>query len=71
MDAFDYTDEKKSITIDFSQAHIWDDSAVGAIDKVVLKLRENANNVNLIHLNEPSQKLVDSLAISAKQGKTD
>ncbi|WP_110928251.1 SulP family inorganic anion transporter [Bacillus massiliglaciei] len=63
VDAFDYTAENKHIVIDFSTSHVWDDSAVGAIDKAVMKLRENHNHVTLKNLNAASKKLVDKLAV--------
>jgi len=61
--AFDTSEQNKKVSIDFSQARVWDDSAVGAIDKVVLKLRENNNTVSIIGLDSASKKLVDKLAI--------
>lgn len=60
LDAFDYHEEKKDILIDFSKSHVWDDSAVGAIDKVVSKYRDN-NRVVIKNLNCSSSKLVHSL----------
>ena len=63
VDAFDFTTENKNIIIDFSTAHVWDDSAVGAIDKVVIKYRENHNQVTIKNLNAASKKLVDKLAV--------
>ncbi|WP_455919594.1 hypothetical protein [Priestia megaterium] len=51
------------ILIDFSEAHIWDDSAVAAIDKVVLKLKEQTSaEVKLTGLNDVSDELVQKLA---------
>ena len=63
VDAFDFAVEHKNVVIDFSNAHIWDDSAVGAIDKVVMKYRENDNIVTITNLNSASKKLVERLAI--------
>ena len=63
LEAFDTTVENEKIIIDFSQSHVWDDSGVGAIDKVVLKYYENNNQVSLRGLNKTSQQLVDKLAI--------
>lgn len=63
VDAFDFTSENQKIVIDFSTAHVWDDSAVGAIDKVVMKCRENQNAIIIKNLNAASKKLVDKLAI--------
>ncbi|MEC4200446.1 SulP family inorganic anion transporter [Bacillus sp. AAVF1] len=57
------TDEQtKKVILDFSEAHIWDDSAVAAIDKVVLKMKDQGIDVDLIGLNESSWKLVEKLA---------
>ncbi|OCA81250.1 SulP family inorganic anion transporter [Pseudobacillus wudalianchiensis] len=63
LDAFDFTVEHKEIVIDFSGAHIWDDSAVGAIDKVVMKYNEGHNRVTIKGLNSPSQRIVDKLTV--------
>ncbi|MGM7636956.1 SulP family inorganic anion transporter [Bacillus sp. Hm123] len=63
VDSFDFNTENSKVIIDFSNAHIWDDSAVGAIDKVVMKYRENNNHVTVKNLNSASKKLVDQLAI--------
>jgi len=63
IESFDFTVENEEIVIDFSNTHVWDDSGVGAIDKVVLKFFENHNTVAIEGLNTSSQKLVDKLAI--------
>lgn len=60
---FDQSVSNENIVIDFSSAHIWDDSAVGAVDTVMIKLQENKNHVKIIGLNKSSKKLVDQLAI--------
>lgn len=61
---FDFSVENKKIVIDFSSSHVWDDSAVGAIDKVILKYRENNNDVSITNLNAASKKLVEQLGES-------
>lgn len=66
LDAFDYTVNNKEIVIDFSNAHIWDESAVGAIDKAILKYNSNHNVVSIRGLNSASEKMVDKLAIYKK-----
>lgn len=63
LEKFDYEVEGQRIVIDFSDAHVWDDSGVGAIDRVVLKFKENRNEVILEGLDSGSKKLVDKLAI--------
>src|SRR5699024_7719724 len=61
VDAFDYEVKDMKITIDFTEAHVWDDSAVGAIDKVILKYKDNGNHVVIHGLNESSKKMVEKL----------
>lgn len=63
IESFDFTIKNKTIIIDFSNTHVWDDSAVGAIDKVVMKYRSNDNDVIIRGLNHSSKSLVDTLGI--------
>lgn len=62
IESFDFSAQNSTIIIDFSKAHIWDDSAVGAIDKVVMKYYEDHNKVTIKGLNSASKKIVDRLA---------
>ncbi|OZM58076.1 sodium-independent anion transporter [Lottiidibacillus patelloidae] len=59
---FNYSEELESVEIDLSRSHIWDDSAVAAIDKIVAKFEANAITVKVTGLNEDSSELVDKLA---------
>ncbi|MCU4787282.1 SulP family inorganic anion transporter [Bacillus cereus] len=63
VESFDFNVKNRSIVIDFSNMHVWDDSAVGAIDKVVIKYQENQNIVTITNLNSSSKKLVEKLAV--------
>ncbi|AUD12867.1 MULTISPECIES: SulP family inorganic anion transporter [unclassified Planococcus (in: firmicutes)] len=63
LEKFDFDIEREKVIVDFTDAHIWDDSGVGAVDRVVLKFRENANEVEVTGLDAGSQKLIDQLAI--------
>ncbi|CAM3800686.1 MULTISPECIES: SulP family inorganic anion transporter [Paenibacillus] len=63
VNAFDYNVTDKDIVLDFSNAHIWDDSGVGAVDKVVIKYRANHNRVTIKGLNASSEKIVNRLAV--------
>lgn len=63
LDAFNFNEELEFVLIDLTHAHIWDQSAVGAIDKVVIKFRRNGAEVELIGLNEASATLLDKLAV--------
>jgi len=48
-----------TVIIDMHEAHFWDISATGMIDKIVLRLRNEGKSVELIGLNEASSTLVD------------
>lgn len=66
--AIDFNGEVKKVEIDFTHAHIWDDSGVAAIDKIVLKLRNYGVTVQLSGLNKSSSNLIDRLAVHPKAG---
>ncbi len=68
INSFDVKENARKVEIDFTQAHVWDDSAVAAIDKIVIKYRENNTEVKILGLNEPSSSLVKRLAIHDKPG---
>ncbi len=59
IEAFDFKEVLEDITIDLTQAHFWDLSAVGAMDKVVLKFRREGTTVKLLGLNEASSTIID------------
>src|SRR5690606_2759084 len=63
LEKFDYDLENEKVVIDFTDAHIWDDSGVGAVDRVVLKFRESGNRVEITGLDAGSRKLIEGLAI--------
>ncbi|PLT33707.1 SulP family inorganic anion transporter [Bacillus sp. V5-8f] len=65
---FDFKEKAETIVIDFSNSHVWDDSAVGAIDKVVLKYNENGKTVQIFGLNKDSSALIEKLAVYNKPG---
>lgn len=60
---FDFKEAIKEIDLDFTHAHLWDDSAIGALDKVVIKYQQNGVKVNLKGLNTDSTRLLDKLAV--------
>ncbi len=57
-----------SVTIDVSGAHFWDISGVGALDKIVARLRRDGANVEVIGYNRASAALVDRFALHDKTG---
>ena len=62
VSAFDYKEVLDRVVIDVSRAHFWDISAVGALDKVVLKFRREGTDVEIRGMNEASATLVRSFA---------
>ncbi|PLT30682.1 SulP family inorganic anion transporter [Peribacillus deserti] len=58
--------EDDAVVIDFTESHLWDDSAVGAIDRIVLKYKELGTGVTIKGLDSASSKLIDKLAIFDK-----
>jgi SulP family sulfate permease len=63
---FDFREVLERVVIDVSHAHFWDLSAVGALDKVVLKYRREGTAVEIIGLNEASATIVDRLGVHDK-----
>ena len=49
----------RTVRIDVSGAHFWDITAVGALDKVVQRLRQHGCTVQVLGLDAASQRLVD------------
>jgi SulP family sulfate permease len=58
-DHFDLRDTAANVRIDLTQAHLWDITAVGALEDVVTRMRRHGIAVELIGLNEASAILVD------------
>jgi SulP family sulfate permease len=65
-DAVDVLEPVERIVIDVSGAHFWDISAVAALDRVVLKIRRQHREVDVLGLNAASATLVDRFAIHDK-----
>lgn len=71
VNAFDYKEVIEKVRIDVSRAHFWDITAVSALDKVVIKFRREATEVEVIGLNEASTTMVDKFAVHDKDGADD
>lgn len=61
--AFNFKEDLTQVTLNLTHAHIWDQAAVAAIDRVILKFRQNGAEVDLLGLNESSAMLMDKLAV--------
>ncbi|MGG1575869.1 STAS domain-containing protein [Fictibacillus sp. NRS-1165] len=47
VNSFDFRENEAEVDIDFSNAHLWDDSVVGVVDRVVMKFHQSGITVNL------------------------
>ena len=68
LDTFDFQEDVDKVIIDLTESHVWDGSAVAAIDKAVMRFRQRGVEVEVIGLNERSASLLDRLAVHDKPG---
>lgn len=66
INAFGFKESLENVVIDLSEAHFWDITAVGALDKVVLKYRNYGTRVDVVGLNRASETLIDRHGIHDK-----
>ncbi len=59
---FNFTDTVQEVEIDLTHAHLWDDSAIGALDKIEMKFEQNDIEVYYSGLNEDSQHLKNRMS---------
>ncbi|PAV26862.1 SulP family sulfate permease [Tamilnaduibacter salinus] len=71
IDAFDFREAVEHVVIDLSRAHFWDITAVGALDKAVIKFRREGAEVEVIGLNEASATIVDRFGVHDKPDAVD
>lgn len=64
--SFDFKEVIEKVRIDVSRAHFWDITAISALDKVILKFRREATEVEVVGLNEASATMVDRFAVHDK-----
>jgi sulfate permease, SulP family len=63
IQSFDYEIGRAShVVLDLTDSHLWDDSAVAAVDKIVYKFEERGVKVEIIGLNKSSSDLIDKLS---------
>ena len=68
LTAFDFKEAIDKVVIDVSQAHFWDLTSVGALDKAVLKFRREGTEVEILGMNEATATIVSRLAEHDKPG---
>lgn len=66
--AFQSEDEATDILIDVSAAHFWDISGVGALDKIIARLRREGRSVEVVGYNRASADIIDRFALHDKTG---
>ena len=71
LEGFDFHEHPKAMTVNLTHAHLWDQSAVDAVDKVVLRFRKTGTEVQLVGLNEASATLLERLAIHDRDDAPD
>ncbi|TVQ29389.1 MAG: SulP family inorganic anion transporter [Wenzhouxiangella sp.] len=64
--AFDFREVIERVRIDVSAAHFWDLSAVGALDRAILKFRREGVEIDLVGMSEASRTMVDRLGVHDK-----
>ena len=65
---FDFQEDVDHVVIDLSASHVWDGSAVAAIDKAVIRFRRRGVAVRVVGLNEASDSLVTRIATHDRPG---
>ena len=66
--AFQIDETAPAVVIELTGAHFWDISAVGALDKVVARLKREGRSVEMVGYNRASADLVDRFALHDKTG---
>jgi SulP family sulfate permease len=62
IDAFDYAGDPPNVIIDLSRAHVWDASAVAALDAVRTHYERHGVEVEITGLNHRSEELHRTLS---------
>ncbi|KDD13204.1 SulP family inorganic anion transporter [Bordetella bronchiseptica] len=70
-EAIDFKEAVDRVVLDVRAAHFWDISAVGALDKAVIRLRRAGAAVDVVGLNEASATLVGRFAVHDKEPRAD
>ncbi len=66
-DAIDVTEAVERIVVDVTAAHFWDISAIGALDRVVMKARRHGLAVDVVGLNAASATMVEQFGTHDKE----
>lgn len=61
LEGINFDDALQEVIIDLSESHLWDDSAIGALDHVKSKFHHKGIPVKFIGLNGQSKRLLQRL----------
>ena len=64
LKSFNFKEVVERVTIDLTQANLWDQGAVETVDKAVSKFRRNGAEVEVVGLNGASATLFNRLAVN-------
>ncbi|MEQ8708577.1 MAG: SulP family inorganic anion transporter [Rhodospirillales bacterium] len=62
ISSFDSTEDLDRVTIDVSQSHFWDITAIDALDRVVARFRKNETDVELTGVTVASAAMIDQFS---------
>ena len=62
IDAFDFAGDPPKVIIDLSRAHVWDASAVAALDAIETHYARHGTTVEITGLNRESKQLHNTLS---------
>ncbi len=71
LDSLDFKEAIGKVVIDLKRAHFWDITAVGALDKAVIKFRREGAIVEVRGLNKASETIVDRFGVHDKPEEID
>jgi len=57
IESFDYRNDPRKVVIDFSRAHLWDSSAVAALDAIAARYERHDIELEVTGLNRISERL--------------
>jgi SulP family sulfate permease len=63
VEAIDVTEAVAGIVIDVTAAHFWDISAIGALDRVVMKARRYERAVEVIGMYDATATMIERFAV--------
>src|SRR3546814_10341924 len=69
-DAFDFKEVLDHVVIDLSDAHFWDITGVGVLDKAVIRFRREGTSVEIIGLNTASASMVERFGVHEDRKST-